>query len=106
MSGARAIPQSWWTTARATRPRKRRAWMLPGTAFTRLTTGLQGTRTQAVPHAMTRRGAAATERRQNRMPHASEWLAQIAARRLRYVERRVTIEYTACSLANGQRLGD
>jgi hypothetical protein len=40
------------------------------------------------------------------MAHASEWLSQIAASGLRYVERPVTIEYTAYSLAKGQSIGD
>ena len=40
------------------------------------------------------------------MAHASEILGQIAASGLRYVEVPVTIEYTAYSLAKGQRMGD
>jgi hypothetical protein len=40
------------------------------------------------------------------MAHASEILAQIAASGLTYVEVPVRIEYTAYSLAKGQRLGD
>ena len=40
------------------------------------------------------------------MAHALEWLSQIAASGLRYVERSVTIEYTAYSLAKGQSIGD
>ncbi len=56
--------------------------------------------------AMTRRGAAAIKLRQNRMAHASEYLSQIARSGLRYVEQPVTIEYTAYSLAKGQKVGD
>ena len=44
--------------------------------------------------------------RQNRMAHASELLEQIARSGLRYVEVPVTIEYSAYSLAKGQKLSD
>jgi hypothetical protein len=40
------------------------------------------------------------------MAHASEILVEIAESGLRYVEVPVTIEYTAYSLAKGQRIGD
>jgi hypothetical protein len=40
------------------------------------------------------------------MAHASECLSQIAESGLRYVERPVTIEYTAYSLAKGQNIRD
>jgi polyprenyl-phospho-N-acetylgalactosaminyl synthase len=55
---------------------------------------------------MTRRGASAIRLRQNRMAHASEFLNQIAASGLKYVEVPVTIEYSAYSLAKGHKLGD
>jgi hypothetical protein len=55
---------------------------------------------------MTRRGAAAIRLRQNRMAHASEFLSQIGTSGLHYVERPVTIEYTAYSLAKGQNMRD
>jgi polyprenyl-phospho-N-acetylgalactosaminyl synthase len=87
-------------------PPLRRALLRAAIAFTRLTTGLQVSDTHNGLRAMTRRGAAAIRLRQNRMAHASEWLAQIAASRLRYVERPVTIEYTAYSLAKGQTIAD
>jgi glycosyltransferase involved in cell wall biosynthesis len=87
-------------------PPLRRALLRAATTFTRLTTGLQVTDTHNGLRAMTRRGAAAIRLRQNRMAHASEWLSQIAASGLRYVERPVTIEYTAYSLAKGQNVGD
>src|SRR5215475_12251086 len=48
------------------------------TAFTRLTTGLQLTDTHNCLRAMTRSGASVIRLRQNRMAHASEFLAQIA----------------------------
>jgi hypothetical protein len=56
--------------------------------------------------AMTRAGAGCIDLHQNRMAHASEILHQIAASGLRYVEAPVTIEYSAYSLAKGQRLSD
>jgi polyprenyl-phospho-N-acetylgalactosaminyl synthase len=87
-------------------PPLRRLLLRAATAFTRLTTGLQLTDTHNGLRAMTRRGAAAVRLRQNRMAHASEWLSQIAMSGLRYVERPVTIEYTAYSLAKGQTIAD
>ncbi|MFL6824491.1 MAG: glycosyltransferase family 2 protein [Xanthobacteraceae bacterium] len=87
-------------------PPLRRLLLRAATAFTRLTTGMQVTDTHNGLRAMTRRAAAAIRLRQNRMAHASELLSQIAASGLRYVERPVTIEYTAYSLAKGQSLGD
>jgi len=71
--------------------------------FTRATTGLAITDTHNGLRAMTRRGAQALNLRQNRMAHASELLAQIAESGLNYVEVPVTIDYTAYSLAKGQR---
>jgi len=74
--------------------------------FTRLTTGLRLSDTHNGLRAMTRRGAGLIRLRQNRMAHASEILAQIAASGLRYVEVPVCIEYNGYSLAKGQRLSD
>jgi polyprenyl-phospho-N-acetylgalactosaminyl synthase len=87
-------------------PPLRRLLLQAATLFTRLTTGLQLTDTHNGLRAMTRRGAAAIRLRQNRMAHASELLGQIGASGLRYVERPVTIEYTAYSLAKGQNMRD
>jgi glycosyltransferase involved in cell wall biosynthesis len=87
-------------------PPVRRLLLKAATLFTRLTTGLQLTDTHNGLRAMTRRGAAAIRLRQNRMAHASEFLAQIAGSGLRCVERPCTIEYTAYSLAKGQRVRD
>jgi glycosyltransferase involved in cell wall biosynthesis len=84
-----------------------RRWVLQAaTVFTRLTTGLRLTDAHNGLRALTRQGAAAIRLRQNRMAHASEILNEIARSRLRYVEVPVTIEYTAYSLAKGQRIGD
>jgi glycosyltransferase involved in cell wall biosynthesis len=82
-----------------------RRWLLwAATVFTRLTTGLRVTDAHNGLRAMTRRGAEAIQLRQNRMAHASEILHQIATSGLPYVEAPVMIEYTAYSLAKGQRL--
>jgi glycosyltransferase involved in cell wall biosynthesis len=87
-------------------PPARRALLRAATVFTQLTTGLRLTDTHNGLRAMTRRGAEKIRLRQNRMAHASEILAQIAASGLPYVEVPVQIEYTSYSLAKGQRLGD
>ena len=84
-----------------------RRWLLQAaTLFTRLTTGLRLTDSHNGLRALTRRGAGAIRLRQNRMAHASEILVEIAESGLRYVEVPVTIDYTAYSLAKGQRIGD
>ena len=84
-----------------------RRWLLrAATVFTRLTTGLRLTDSHNGLRALTRKGAGAIRLRQNRMAHASEILLEIAQSGLRYVEVPVTIEYTAYSLAKGQRIGD
>jgi len=87
-------------------PPLRRLLLKAATLFTRLSTGLAITDTHNGLRAMTRRGAAAIRLRQNRMAHASELLSQIGSSGLRYVERRVTIDYTAYSLAKGQTMRD
>ena len=87
-------------------PLARRLLLKAAIAFTRLTTGLKLTDTHNGLRAMTRRGAAAIRLRQNRMAHASEMLSQIAASGLPYVEQPVTIQYTAYSLAKGQKAKD
>ena len=87
-------------------PPTRRLLLKAATLFTRLTTGLQLTDAHNGLRAMTRRGAAAIRLRQNRMAHASELLAQIGASGLHYVERPVTIRYTAYSMAKGQKTSD
>ena len=84
----------------------RRMLLKAATWFTRVTTSLRVTDTHNGLRAMTRRGASKIALRQNRMAHASEILHQIADSGLKYVERPVTVEYTAYSLAKGQKLGD
>jgi glycosyltransferase involved in cell wall biosynthesis len=87
-------------------PRLRRLLLKAATLFTRLSTGLRLTDTHNGLRAMSRKGATAIRLRQNRMAHASEFLGQIADSGLRHVERPVTVEYTAYSLAKGQRMRD
>jgi polyprenyl-phospho-N-acetylgalactosaminyl synthase len=87
-------------------PKSRQLVLKAATWFTRLTTGLRVSDTHNGLRAMTRRGAATIQLRQNRMAHASEILHQIASSGLKYVETPVTIEYSAYSLAKGQKLSD
>jgi glycosyltransferase involved in cell wall biosynthesis len=87
-------------------PLLRRLLLKAATLFTRLSTDLRLTDTHNGLRAMSRRGAGAIRLRQNRMAHASEFLGQIGNSGLRHVECPVTIEYTAYSLAKGQRTRD
>ena len=87
-------------------PLSRRLLLTAATWFTRATTGLAVTDTHNGLRAMTARGARAIRLRQNRMAHASEILEQIGRSGLRFVEVPVHIEYSAYSLAKGQRVTD
>ena len=87
-------------------PRSRRLLLWAATAFTRLTTGLNVTDAHNGLRALTRRGAARLNLRQNRMAHASEILEQIANSGLKYVEVPVTVEYSSYSVSKGQRSSD
>jgi glycosyltransferase involved in cell wall biosynthesis len=87
-------------------PPARRLLLKAAIAFTRLTTGLKLSDVHNGLRAMTRHGAQALRLRQNRMAHASELLSQVAASGLRYVEHAVTIQYTAYSMAKGQKAKD
>ncbi|MDC7784193.1 glycosyltransferase family 2 protein [Rhodoplanes sp. TEM] len=87
-------------------PPSRRLLLAAATAFTRLTTGLAVSDTHNGLRALTRRGLSRLRLRQNRMAHASEILHQIALAGLPWVEVPVTIEYSAYSLAKGQRMSD
>lgn len=87
-------------------PPTRRLLLKAATWFTRMTSGLSVTDTHNGLRAMTQRGAGAIRLRQNRMAHASEFLNQVSASRLKYIEVPVTIEYSAYSLAKGQKLGN
>jgi hypothetical protein len=85
-------------------PPARRLLLKAATWFTRLTSGLTDTHNGL--RAMTQRGARAIPLRQNRMAHASEFLNQVSASRLKYIEVPVMIEYSPYSLTKGQRLGN
>lgn len=87
-------------------PLSRRLTLRLATWFTRLSVGLSITDTHNGLRAMTRRGAQRIRLRQNKMAHASEILHQVAESGLKFVEVPVTIEYSAYSLAKGQRLSD
>lgn len=87
-------------------PLSRRITLTLATLFTRLTVGMSITDTHNGLRAMTRRGAQNIRLRQNRMAHASEILHQVAQSKLKFVEVPVTIEYSAYSLAKGQKLSD
>jgi glycosyltransferase involved in cell wall biosynthesis len=87
-------------------PPTRRLLLKAATWFTRITSGLSVTDTHNGLRAMTQQGAGAIRLRQNRMAHASEFLNQVSASRLKYIEVPVTIEYSAYSLAKGQKLGN
>lgn len=74
--------------------------------FTRITTGLQLTDTHNGLRIMQAGAARRIKLEQNRMAHASEFLGQVAALKLSYVEVAVSIRYTDYSLAKGQKLSD
>lgn len=84
----------------------RRILLKAAVLFTRVTTGLHLTDVHNGLRAMTRRGAAALQIRQNRMAHASELLQQIATSGLPYAEVPVTVRYTVYSKAKGQKLSN
>lgn len=87
-------------------PRPRRLLLQAAIWFTRIATGMHVTDTHNGLRAMTRRGAMATQLRQNGMAHASEILHQIAASGLGWKEVPVTIEYSPETLRKGQKNGD
>ena len=87
-------------------PRLRRLLLKAATKFTRVTTGLRLTDSHNGLRAMTRRGAGVIRLQQNRMAHASEFLSQIGSSGLHYVERPVTVHYSAYSIAKGQKTTD
>ena len=105
-SGADYALGSRFLTGEQRMPLVRRLLLRAATLFTAVSTGLRLTDTHNGLRAMTRRGAAALDLRQNRMAHASEILSEIARSGLAYVEVPVTIDYTEYSLAKGQRAGD
>jgi glycosyltransferase involved in cell wall biosynthesis len=87
-------------------PAVRRLVLLIATSMSRLTTGLALTDTHNGLRGMRRSAAEKIALTQNRMAHASEFLAQVAHHKLRYCEVPVTISYNEYSLAKGQRLSN
>jgi glycosyltransferase involved in cell wall biosynthesis len=87
-------------------PAVRRLVLLIATSMSRLTTGLALTDTHNGFRGMRRSAAEKIALTQNRMAHASEFLAQVAHHKLRYCEVPVTISYNEYSLAKGQRLSN
>lgn len=85
-------------------PSSRRLLLRVACWFTRLTTGLDLTDVHNGIRVMTSEAARRISITHNRMSHASELLEQIAANKLNYIERPVTIRYTAYSLAKGQTM--
>jgi glycosyltransferase involved in cell wall biosynthesis len=85
-------------------PPLRRAVLKAAVLFTRLTTGLKVTDTHNGLRVMTADAARQLNLVQDRMAHASEMLAQIAALKLTYKEVPVTVSYSDYSLQKGQRL--
>lgn len=83
-------------------PRFRRLMLRLATFFTILFSGIRVTDTHNGFRALTRHAAQELEITLDRMAHASEILDLIVAKRLRYVERPVTIRYSTASLAKGQ----
>jgi len=72
--------------------------------FERLSTGVRLTDAHNGLRAFNRKAAGELRIRQNRMAHASEIVAQIGERKLRYAEQPVHIVYTDYSRSKGQSL--
>jgi len=81
----------------------RRLLLKSAVFFTRLTTRVRVTDVHNGLRAFRVEAAGALRLTQNRMAHASELLASIAASRLRYAETAVAVRYTDYSRAKGQR---
>jgi polyprenyl-phospho-N-acetylgalactosaminyl synthase len=84
-------------------PASRRLMLRAAVLFTRALSGVALTDAHNGLRAMTRKGAQRIHLTMNRMEHASEIIDQIAGSGLKYVEVPVHIQYTADSLAKGQR---
>lgn len=73
-----------------------------GVLFTRIVSGIAVSDTHNGFRALSAAAARQIRIRENRMAHASELLHEIEAKKLRWVERPVTIRYSLDSLAKGQ----
>jgi glycosyltransferase involved in cell wall biosynthesis len=81
-----------------------RRWVLRvAVGFTRLVNRVKVTDAHNGLRAFTRRAASRIDLQFDRMAHASELLDQIRSSKLKYLEVPVVIDYTAYSLAKGQR---
>jgi len=87
-----------------TMPTSRLALLKLAIWLTRLMTQLEITDTHNGLRAITSAAAGRIQLTQNRMSHASEFLAQIHRLKLRYVEVPVSVQYTAYSMKKGQSL--
>ena len=103
-SGADIVLGSRFLGRTVNMPRSKAITLWLAIRFSRLTTGLKITDTHNGFRVFTRRTAKLVRIRQNRMAHASEFLDEIAAKKLRFVEFPVTITYTPYSMAKGQRI--
>ncbi|MBL7661597.1 glycosyltransferase family 2 protein [bacterium] len=83
-------------------PKQRRILLKLATFLTKITTGLAISDTHNGFRAFTASAAAQLKITQNRMAHASQILARIKEKRLRYKEIPVRIIYTDYSLSKGQ----
>lgn len=83
-------------------PKIRRFLLKLGVLFTITLSGIRVTDTHNGFRALSRKAASEVKITLDRMAHASEILDLIVAKRLRYVERPVTITYSVETLAKGQ----
>lgn len=83
-------------------PAMRRFMIRLGTIFTIVLSGIRVTDTHNGFRALSRKAASEMRISLDRMAHASEILDLIKTKRLKYVERPVTISYTADTLHKGQ----
>jgi polyprenyl-phospho-N-acetylgalactosaminyl synthase len=84
-------------------PISRRIILKLAILFTRLMSGVTLSDAHNGIRVMTRRGAQRLRITMNRMEHASQFVEQMLASGLRYVEVPVTVRYTADSLRKGQK---
>lgn len=83
-------------------PKLRRALILAGVLFTRVLSGIKVTDTHNGFRTLSKDAASKVKISLDRMAHASEILDIIVNKRLRYVERPVTIRYSEETLKKGQ----
>jgi len=83
-------------------PTVRKYVLKAGLLFTRILSRIKVTDTHNGFRALSRKAAEQIEIRQDRMAHGSEILDQISKKKIKFVERPVTITYTDYSRAKGQ----